>query len=432
MVYLGCIADDFTGATDLAGLLARSGIRVNLRIGVPAISDPNSESFEQTSPFEVIALKIRSVPRDEAVREARAAYTWLRSAGAERFYWKYCSTFDSTSEGNIGPVAEALLSDTGASQTVYCPAFPENGRTVYMGNLFVGRQLLEESPMKDHPITPMKDSNLERLLSAQITGTVGLVDRTVVARGVNAITNAMEALQKNGVSHVIVDAITNADLETIASACQNWPLLTGGSALALPLPALYLRQLKAQDLADRFSPPQTDTCAVILSGSCSAMTQKQIAHYTASGVPSFRLDPIKIARDGTGAALQWLKMQNLNAAPLLYTTAESDQVRFAQEKLGSDHAGKIVESAMATIALEAYKLGTRRFVIAGGETAGAVTKALAVSQLEIGPEIVPGVPWTFCNLEGHQCALALKSGNFGAERFFSDAIKMLNTMQEGA
>ncbi|MEC8366636.1 MAG: four-carbon acid sugar kinase family protein, partial [Pseudomonadota bacterium] len=230
---LGCIADDFTGATDLAGLLARSGVRVSLRLGVP--EEPPSE----TAPFEVIALKCRTAPVDEAVAECRDALAWLKSAGAERFFWKYCSTFDSTDQGNIGPVAEALMADLGAGQTIYCPAFPENGRSIFMGNLFVGQQPLAESPMKDHPLTPMRDSNLMRLLEPQVTRPVGLADRLTVAKGANALREKLDNLATDGVAHVVVDAVANDDLGVIAAACRDMTLLTGGSAVAMPLPDLY-------------------------------------------------------------------------------------------------------------------------------------------------------------------------------------------------
>ncbi|MEP2471976.1 MAG: four-carbon acid sugar kinase family protein, partial [Paracoccaceae bacterium] len=223
---LGCIADDFTGATDLAGLLARSGARVSLRIGVPV------EPPKDTAAFEVIALKSRTAPRDEAIAETLAAYTWLKQAGAQRFFWKYCSTFDSTPEGNIGPVAEALMSKIGTDQTIYCPAFPENGRSIFMGNLFVGEQPLAESPMQDHPLTPMRDSNLMRLLAPQVSGDVGLINRLTVAKGSDAVRAALDALRNAGTAHVIVDAVANSDLDVIAQACRHLPLLTGGSAIA--------------------------------------------------------------------------------------------------------------------------------------------------------------------------------------------------------
>ena len=215
MTVLGCIADDFTGATDLAGLLARSGMRISLHIGVP--TQPPSE----TSPFEIIALKSRAANVSEAVAETRAALDWLQRAGAQRFFWKYCSTFDSTMEGNIGPVAEALMNDLGTAQTIYCPAFPENGRSIFMGNLFVGQQPLAESPMKDHPLTPMHDSNLVRLLRPQVTKPVGLADRLTVAQGASALRTKLDMLNAEGVAHVVVDAVADEDLLVIAEACRH-------------------------------------------------------------------------------------------------------------------------------------------------------------------------------------------------------------------
>jgi uncharacterized protein YgbK (DUF1537 family) len=416
---LGCIADDFTGATDLAGLLARSGVQVSLRIGVP--DRPPAD----TAPFEVIALKCRTAPVAEAVAECRAALRWLKDAGAERFFWKYCSTFDSTPEGNIGPVAEALMADLDTRQTIYCPAFPENGRAVFMGTLFVGRQPLAESPMKDHPLTPMRDSNLMRLLEPQVTRPVGLVDRLTVAKGAQALRGELERLAADGVAHVVVDAVADEDLGTIAEACRAMPLMTGGSALAMPLPALYRADGALATDAPRTPTPDVPRAAVILSGSCSAMTNAQVAAYVESGGPALRLDPLTLAESGPAAALAWLSEQDLDAAPLLYATADPASVRAAQDRLGRTRAGEIVEEALAACALAARDLGARRIVVAGGETSGAVTRALGVDRLDIGREIAPGVPWTFCDSGGHRVALTLKSGNFGAPSFFIDAMEAL-------
>ena len=418
---LGCIADDFTGATDLAGLLARSGVRVSLRIGVP------SEPPADPAAFEVIALKSRTAPVGEAVAETRAALKWLQAAGARRFFWKYCSTFDSTAEGNIGPVAEALMADLGTDQTIYCPAFPENGRSIFMGNLFVGRQPLAESPMKDHPLTPMRDSNLVRLLEPQVTRPVGLADRLTVARGPQALRAELEALKAQGVAHVVVDAVANEDLAVIAEACRDMPLMTGGSAVAMPLPALYLADGTLSADAPRAEAPRLDTGTIVLSGSCSAMTNKQVADYTSRGVPAFQLDPLALAEHGPQEALDWLAQQDLDKAPLIYATANPDSVRAAQEKLGIAGAGEIVEATLSTCAVAARDRGARRVIVAGGETSGAVTKALGVSQLDIGTEIAPGVHWTYCQSDGHQIALTLKSGNFGTETFFSDAQERLGS-----
>ena len=398
-------------------MLARSGAPVSLRIGVP------DEPPSQSAPFEVIALKSRTAPVDEAVAECRRALAWLQQAGAERFFWKYCSTFDSTPKGNIGPVAEALMADLGTDQTIYCPAFPENGRSIFMGNLFVGRQPLSESPMKDHPLTPMRDSNLMRLLDPQVTKPVGLVDRLTVARGAKAIREALNALKADGVAHVVVDAVANDDLSLIAEACHAMPLMTGGSAVAMPLPGLYAAHAPVQTDATATT-HKVDAPAIILSGSCSAMTRKQVAHYI-GGAPSFHLDPRVLAQEGPDRALAWLAEQKADAAPILYASAAPNDVKAAQDALGVERAGQLVENALATLAVAARDSGVRRFVVAGGETSGAVTKALGVKRLDIGAEIAPGVPWTYSLSAGVPIALTLKSGNFGGEAFFGEALDRL-------
>ncbi|ABG33253.1 four-carbon acid sugar kinase family protein [Roseobacter denitrificans] len=416
---LGCIADDFTGATDLAGLLARSGLPVSLRIGVP------EDAPTQTAPFEVIALKCRTAPVEAAVAECEAALEWLRRAGAGRFFWKYCSTFDSTAQGNIGPVAEALMTALKTDQTIYCPAFPENGRSIFMGNLFVGQQPLSESPMKDHPLTPMRDSNLMRLLESQVTRPVGLIDRLCVARGPDAVQAALQDHARKDIAHVVVDAVADDDLCVIAEACRDMPLLTGGSALAMPLPALYLRDglIKAETITRQ--KPEVAAQGVVLSGSCSAMTRTQVAAYLETA-PGLRLDPLALAEKGIDAALDWLNSQPLDAMPIIYATAEPSAVLAAQASLGVARAGEIVEDALAQLAIAARDRGARRFIVAGGETSGAVTKALGVSQLDIGAEIAPGVPWTYCISAGTEIALTLKSGNFGAADFFDRANRVLD------
>lgn len=416
MAFFGAIADDFTGATDLAGLLARSGVAVSLRMGLPA--EPPSD----TAPIEIIALKCRTTAAAQAVAEARAALAWLRQAGAQRFYWKYCSTFDSTPLGNIGPVTEALMEELDATQTIYCPAFPENGRSLFMGNLFVGEQPLSESPMKDHPLTPMRDSNLMRLLTPQVTKPVGLANRLTVAKG--ALPQRLAELAAAGVAHVVVDAVSNDDLSLIAEACQSMPLLTGGSALAMPLPALWLAQgLLAP--ADATALPQAEEGpAIVLSGSCSTMTNRQVAAFVVDH-PAFRLDPADLAQTGSAPAMAWLAQQDLDATPILYASAAPEAVKQAQALLGTEVAGRLVEDALADCAVAARRMGVRRFVVAGGETSGAVAKALKISRLNIGVEIAPGVPWCFAKSGVHGVAITLKSGNFGQEDFFTQALSVL-------
>ncbi|WP_105382916.1 3-oxo-tetronate kinase [Neorhizobium alkalisoli] len=417
---LGCIADDFTGATDLAALLARSGLPVSLRIGVPA----ETEGVADAAAFEVVALKSRTVPVDDAIAQTRQAYAWLKKAGATRFFWKYCSTFDSTAEGNIGPVAEMLMAELGATQTIYCPAFPENGRSVFMGHLFVGEQLLSESPMRDHPLTPMRDSSLVRLLAPQVHKKVGLANRLVVAEGTEALQARLETLAAEGVMHVITDAVSDQDLETIAAATANLPLLTGGSAIAGKLPRLYLEQGVVEPSAARSSDSLPKGGQLVLSGSCSAMTRKQVAYYAGKSA-SLRLDPVALAGEGVGPTEAWLQRRSAEEPKLIFATAEPEEVRKAQEKLGFEKASQLVEQVLADLARQAFQSGVRRFVVAGGETSGAVIQALGIKRLEIGPEIAPGVPWTFAELEGERVALALKSGNFGGEAFFEDAFKLL-------
>ena len=420
--FLGCIADDFTGATDLASMLARSGVNVSLRIGVP-LSTP-----ENTAEIEVIALKTRSISASKAIEESLSALKWLKEAGAKKYFFKYCSTFDSTAEGNIGPVSEALMNELKVDQTIYCPAFPENGRSIYMGNLFVGQKLLSESSMKDHPLTPMNDSNLMRLLSAQVSRRVGLADRKVVNSGVNSLKEKLISLKENDVPHVIVDAVADTDLDTIASACQDMDFITGGSALAMPLAEFYKASGKISANDNSFMNKKLNTGSIILSGSCSEMTIIQVKNFIQRGAAAFQLDPIDLAENGVKKVLDWLSSQDFTKNIIIYATSDPDTVKKVQAELGVDMAGKIVEQGLSECAIAARELGIKNFIIAGGETSGAITKALNVRQLDIGIEIAPGVPWTFSGKRNNQIALSLKSGNFGSEEFFTEALTKLENL----
>lgn len=420
--FLGCIADDFTGATDLASMLARSGVNVSLRIGVP-LSTP-----ENTAEIEVIALKTRSISASKAIEESLSALKWLKEAGAKKYFFKYCSTFDSTAEGNIGPVSEALMNELKVDQTIYCPAFPENGRSIYMGNLFVGQKLLSESSMKDHPLTPMNDSNLMRLLSAQVSRRVGLADRIVVNSGVNSLKEKLISLKENDVPHVIVDAVADTDLDTIASACQDMDFITGGSALAMPLAEFYKASGKISVVDNSFMNKKLNTGSIILSGSCSEMTIIQVKNFIQRGAAAFQLDPIDLAENGVKKVLDWLSSQDFTKNIIIYATSDPDTVKKVQAELGVDMAGKIVEQGLSECAIAARELGIKNFIIAGGETSGAITKALNVRQLDIGIEIAPGVPWTFSGKRNNQIALSLKSGNFGSEEFFTEALSKLENL----
>lgn len=419
-MILGCIADDFTGATDLANTLVRHGMRSVQLIGVP----PPDLVLDGVDAV-VVALKSRTSPVEEAVAESLAALEWLRAAGCSRYFFKYCSTFDSTERGNIGPVTEALMAALGSDFSVACPAFPENGRTVFKGHLFVGDALLNESGMQNHPLTPMTDANLVRVLAKQCTGRVGLVPYDVVGRGAEAIVEAFSELRRDGFRHAIVDATSDVHLVAIGTACAELPLITGGSGLAIGLPDNFRRAglLAGQDGADRL--PRVGGLAAVLSGSCSAATLGQVERARAAW-PSFRIAPEAIV-DGADIAAEALDFARAHVADgpvLIYASAAPEEVAGVQAELGRERAGARVEEAMAGIATGLVALGVRRLVVAGGETSGAVVAALGVEALRIGAQIDPGVPWT-ASVGDPTLALALKSGNFGAADFFLKAFDQI-------
>jgi uncharacterized protein YgbK (DUF1537 family) len=410
---LGCIADDLTGATDVALMLQSAGMRTIQSIGVPAGFEPGDADAV------VVALKSRTAPAADAVAQSLAALAWLCQRGAGQILFKYCSTFDSTDAGNIGPVADALLNAMGASFTVACPAFPTNKRTVYLGHLFVGEQLLSDSPMKDHPLTPMRDANLARVLGRQTKRKVGLVALPTVRQGAAAMREAIADLKASGHGYAIVDAVADEDLLALGAACADLPLLTGGSGIAMGLPANFGIS-KGTDSAL----PAVGGGAAILSGSCSAQSNLQVAEWLKLH-PGFRIDPLELAggADLAAAALAWAASKLAAGPVLVYATAEPEAVRATQAKLGVQRAGEIVEECLARVAAGLVAKGVRRLVVAGGETSGAVVKALGVSGLRIGPQIDPGVPWTQ-SIGETRLALALKSGNFGAVDFFGKALDM--------
>jgi 3-dehydrotetronate 4-kinase len=425
-MLLGCIADDLTGATDLALTLTRGGMRTVQVIGIP-LDDMDLSKFDAV----VVALKSRTNAPAEAVAWSLESAKILQAQGARQLFFKYCSTFDSTAQGNIGPVAEALLAYCGAGLTLATPAFPTNKRTVYKGNLFVGDVPLAESPMKDHPLTPMRDSNLVRVLQQQTRLPVGLVAFDVVAQGAEAITKAFDAAQAKGDRMLIVDAITDANLMDIGKAAANMKLVTGGSGAALGLPANFVREglLKPADANARMTAPKGR--AAILSGSCSEATRGQVAAAIAAGVPALKVDPLAIASGTLGHKdiVQWTLKQPADRPVLIYSSADPVSVRTVQDKLGRDAAGSLVERELAAAGKQMVASGFNRLIVAGGETSGAVVGALGVTALEIGPEIDPGVPWTraigIMAFGGEPLVLALKSGNFGAPDFFTKAWEKL-------
>ena len=420
-LLLGSIADDFTGATDLANTLVRQGMRT-----VQLIDAPDAAA---TPPLDadavIVALKSRTVPAKDAIEQSLAALGWLRRAGARQILFKYCSTFDSTDEGNIGPVADALLDALKSDFTVFCPAFPENGRTIYKGYLFVGDVLLSESGMRDHPLTPMRDPSLIRVLQRQTRHKVGLVPHAAVRDGAAAIGAAVTALRGQGVRHAVVDAIGDGDLLAIGRAIADLPLITGGSGIALGLPENFRRagRLAPTDAADAL--PIVRGLEAVIAGSCSPATLGQIAAMRAQR-PVFEIDPIALAGGGdvVGAALDWAGRELGGGPILIAASAAPERVREIQDRLGREHAGTLIETALAEIARRLVERGVRRLVVAGGETSGAVVKALGIKGLRIGKQIDPGVPWT-ASLGDPPLLLALKSGNFGAADFFLRSFSVL-------
>lgn len=420
-IRLGCIADDFTGATDLANNLVRAGMRVVQLIGVPRAGTEQPVDADAV----VIALKSRTTPAVDAVEASLRALDWLRAAGAEQIYFKYCSTFDSTRAGNIGPVTEALMDALATDFTVATPAFPDNGRTVFKGHLFVGDVLLGESGMRHHPLTPMTDSNLVSVLGGQTARPVGLIDHTVVAAGADAIRERVAELRKEGVGAAIVDAVSNDDLLRLGAAVKELPLVTAGSGLAIGLPANW--GFEPSPAAAQLPPPGGHQA--IVSGSVSTATNGQVREFLRGGRPAFSVDPLRIAagEDVAGQALAFAASHLADGPVLVHSTESPDAVRDVQGTLGVAEAGELVERTLARIAQGLVGLGVRQLVVAGGETSGAVVQALGLTGLRIGPQIDPGVPWCAAALpQGETLHITLKSGNFGGSGFFASSFAHLD------
>lgn len=416
-MLLGCIADDLTGATDLALMLTRNGMRTVQAIGVPGPDTPLDGADAV-----VVALKSRTNPVDEAIRWSLASADALLARGARQLFFKYCSTFDSTDQGNIGPVAEALLEKVKGEIATVCPAFPANKRTVYMGHLFVGDVPLHESPMKDHPLTPMRDSNLVRVLQRQTQGKVGLLPYPVVEQGSDTIRTALDAAAASSTRFVIVDALSDRHLIEIGTAAADHALITGGSGVAMGLPDNFARKGLLKKVAPGARLSAASGRALIVSGSCSEATRGQVRAAQQAGLPAYKVDPVAIARGALGAAemVAWALKQPADRPVLIYSSDEPANVRAVQAELGREAAGALVERELAAAAQALADKGFTRIIVAGGETSGAVIGALGVNALEIGPEIDPGVPWTR-SMDGSGRVLALKSGNFGAPDFFLKA-----------
>ena len=414
MAILGVIADDFTGATDIAGMLVKGGMRTIQTIGVPA-----KGTIPDDVDAVVVALKTRSIPAADAIAQSLAALKALQEAGCVRFFFKYCSTFDSTDAGNIGPVGDALLDALKAKQAIYCPAFPVNGRTIFFGHLFVGDVLLSDSHMKHHPLTPMTDASLVRVLARQTPHKVGLVALKQVQSGSAVLRESLARLAAQGVRHVVVDAVADTDLGIIGEAVGDDVLVTGGSGVALGLPAAYRRRSLMAHRSGADTLPKIEGPPAVLAGSCSAATLGQIKAFKGAHLA---LDTEAICRgeDVAGKALAWAR-EKLGTVPILLSASDAPgAVKALQAKYGIEKSSQAIEKTMAALARGLVEAGVGRLVVAGGETSGAVVSALDVAALRIGPEIDPGVPWT-ASVGARPILLALKSGNFGAPDFFTKA-----------
>jgi uncharacterized protein YgbK (DUF1537 family) len=420
---LGCIADDYTGASDLANTLTRCGLRTVQTIGVP----PDDLKLPEVDAV-VVSLKSRSIEASQAVAKSRPAEKWMRGRGASHVLFKICSTFDSTDAGNIGPVMDALRADSGDAIVLVTPAFPETGRTVYQGNLFVGSVPLNESPLKDHPLNPMHDSNLVRVLARQSITRVGLVDLTVITRGPDAVRAHLASLAGKGIGAAIADAVFERDLETIGTVALDHRVSVGASGVGLGLArALVASGRVKANAAAAISDKAVGGAAACLAGSCSQATLQQIAK-AEQAMPVFHLDPEQVVagKTETQRALDWAR-ERLDKGPVLIASSTTpDQVSALQARHGRDAAGHAIEQAMADIAEGLVKSGVRRLVVAGGETSGAVVDRLGIPGFLVGPEIAAGVPvLRAVGAKDGDMLLALKSGNFGGPEFFSDALKLM-------
>ncbi len=417
-LLLGCIADDFTGATDLANNLVRAGMRVVQTIGVP--TEPLSAEVDAV----VVALKSRTIAPQDAIDQSLQALQWLQGQGAQQIYFKYCSTFDSTAQGNIGPVTEALMQALHTDFTIATPAFPDNGRTVFKGYLFVGDVLLNESGMQHHPLTPMVDANLVRVMQAQCKSKVGLLGHKTIAQGPIAISQETTNLKQQGVRIAIVDAVSNDDLMRLGPALRGMPLVTAGSGVAIGLPQNF--GLSPTPQASVL--PKASGLQAVVSGSCSQATNRQVAHFKAAGRPAFLIDPLHLKgswEDLAKEALAWAQGHLASGPVLVYSTATPESVKSVQSQLGVEAAGHQVEQALAAIARGLVELGVKQLVVAGGETSGACVQALSIEQLQIGPQIDPGVPWCHAHTPMGGVHITLKSGNFGTDDFFTKAFTFL-------
>lgn len=411
-MLFGAIGDDFTGSSDLGLMLADGGMRTVQYVGTPNV--PASSDIDAG----IVALKTRSVPVQEAIEKSIQAYRWLKAQGCQQFMFKYCSTFDSTANGNIGQVIDALVEEIGTDKpVVVCPVFPGAGRSIYQGHLFVNDTLLSESGMQNHPLTPMIDPDIRRVLAPQTSRTVGHLALSDILSGKARSRLLGEA--NEGRQLVVCDAVSEDNLYEIAKAASDFPLITGGSGIALGIPANF-----GKTSANKAHWTKSSRRVLCLSGSCSIATRGQIKTHGDKGGVLLKLDADAIISGSVDAdhALKWAREQT--ALPLVYSSDNPKQVKAVQNKYGLETAASAFENLFSEIARQASDYGFGAIISAGGETSGAVVEALNADALEIGPMIDPGVP--AIKVTGQNLTLALKSGNFGAPDFFEKAAKVLS------
>ena len=419
---LGIIGDDFTGSSDIANNLKKSGMQVSMYAGIPTLVP--SEIKKELTDAAVIALKTRTIPIEEAISESLKALAWLKDCGCEQFIFKYCSTFDSTKKGNIGPVTDAIMKELNTDFTIACPSFPDAGRTVYFGHMFVNGKPLNESGMENHPLTPMTDHNLVRWLNYQTKDNVGLIDFQTISKGANSIKERIQTLKTDGYKYAIVDTIKNDDFEIICNGVKDLPFLTGGSGIALGLPKIY----KDRGLlsASNFEIPKNNSNAIILSGSCSVATINQINIYKEKN-PSLYISPDEVINneDLVEKVFSWIK-DNETLSPLVYSSSDTKTVTEKQKQYGQEILAHKIENFFELLSKKLVKDNFGTFISAGGETSGAVIKGLGVQELKIGEEISHGVPalWSPHSNGNKPISVTLKSGNFGQTDFFERALKV--------
>ena len=417
---LGIIGDDFTGSSDIANNLKKSGMQVSMYAGVPTTPPLKKEPTDAT----VIALKTRTIPIEEAISESLKGLSWLKDYGCEQFIFKYCSTFDSTKKGNIGPVTDAIMEELNTDFTIACPSFPDAGRTVYFGHMFVNGKPLNESGMENHPLTPMTDHNLVRWLDHQTKNNVGLIDFQTISKGANSVKERIESLKTNGYKYAIIDTIKNDDFDIICNGVKDLPFLTGGSGIALGLPKIY----KDRGLlsASNFEIPKNNSNAIILSGSCSVATINQINIYKENN-PSLYVSPDEVMNNKNlvEKVFSWIK-DNETLSPLVYSSSDARTVTEKQKQYGQEILADKIEKFFELLSKKLVKDNFGTFISAGGETSGAIIKGLGVQELKIGEEISHGVPalWSPHSNGDKPISVTLKSGNFGQADFFDRALKV--------